>query len=46
MSKMINGVRTKHGDSTRIYCQLNNEPQVVGETQGKGDVAIAEDRWS
>ena len=43
MSKMTHGVRTKHGDSTRTYCQLKDEPQVAGETQGKGDVAYI---WS
>jgi len=43
MSKMTHGVRTKHGDSTSTYCQLEDEPQVAGETQGKGDVACI---WS
>ena len=43
MSKMVRGVRTKHGDSIRTYYQVENKPQVAGETQGKEDVACI---WS
>ena len=39
MSKMKHRVRTRHVDSPATYCQEPGDTEIVGETQGKADIA-------
>ena len=39
IANMNRAIRTNHGVSRTAYKQLDNEPRINGEVQGKGDVA-------
>ena len=40
IEKLKRSVRTGHGVSEQVYMEVDGEPRIIGELQGKGDVAL------